>query len=136
MPDYSDQGVCQPPLKPDWSSFVQGANTSDSHCASGTSLEDTAMIPTTSADANCNAMSYNPQSGNDEQRSGGFCPLTSHVAYFRERYREQELLEEATCNSLMLKFWRTKTNRSYDSLFSKWHSWCRKRFRSLFRSFL
>ena len=44
------------------------------------------------------------------------------VAYLRERYREQELSEEAT--SLLLKSWRTKTNKSYDSLFGKWHSWC------------
>ena len=26
--------------------------------------------------------------------------------------------------SLVLKSWRTKTNKSYDSLFGKWHSWC------------
>ena len=47
------------------------------------------------------------------------------MAYLRERYRDQELSEEAT--SLMLKSWRTKTNRSYDSLFRKWHSWCHTR---------
>ena len=27
----------------------------------------------------------------------------------------------------MLKSWRAKTNKSYDSLFTKWHSWCRER---------
>ncbi len=43
----------------------------------------------------------------------------------RKRYRDQELSEEAT--SLMLKSWREKTNKSYDSLFGRWHSWCRER---------
>lgn len=65
---------------------------------------------------------YHSQSDNAEQRSGGSRPSTSRVAYLRERYRDQELSEEAT--SLMLKSWRTKTNRSYDSLFDKWYSWC------------
>ena len=119
----SDQGVCQTPFEPDWSSSVQGVDRSDLHCTSGTSLEDTAMVPTTSA--NCDAMSYNPQPGNDKQRSGGSNPSTSHVAYLRERYREQELSEEAS--SLMLKSWRTKTNKFYNSLFGKWHSWRRAR---------
>ena len=27
----------------------------------------------------------------------------------------------------MLKSWRTKTNKSYDSLFGKWYSWCSSR---------
>ena len=27
----------------------------------------------------------------------------------------------------MLKSWRTKTNKAYDSLFSKWYSWCGER---------
>ena len=29
--------------------------------------------------------------------------------------------------TLLLKSWRTKTNKSYDSLFGKWHSWCSQR---------
>ena len=44
------------------------------------------------------------------------------MAYLRERYRGQYLSEEAT--HLMLKLWRIKTNKSYDSLFTKWERWC------------
>jgi len=40
----------------------------------------------------------------------------------RERYRGQQLLKEAT--ELMLSSWRTKSNKSYDSLFAEWHRWC------------
>jgi len=44
------------------------------------------------------------------------------MAHLRERYRGQQLSEEAP--ELMLSSWRTKTNKSYDSLFAKWHPWC------------
>ena len=64
-------------------------------------------------------------SDNAQSRLGESVPTASRVAYLRERYREHELSEEAT--SLLLKSWRTKTNRSYDSLFRKWHSWCHSR---------
>ena len=65
------------------------------------------------------------RSDNAEQRSGGSRPSASRMAYLRERYRDQDLSEEAT--SLMLRSWKTKTNKSYNSLFGKWHSWCYSR---------
>ena len=30
------------------------------------------------------------------------------------------------CTSLILQSWRPKTNKSYDSLFYRWHSWCHR----------
>ena len=59
--------------------------------------------------------------------SGPICdaPTASCMAYLRERYRGQCLLEEAT--DLMLKSWRAKTNKSYCSLFTKWECWCSER---------
>ena len=39
---------------------------------------------------------------------------TPRMAYLRERYRGQHLSEEAA--DLMLKLWRTKSNRSYDQV--------------------
>ena len=44
----------------------------------------------------------------------------------RDTCRDKELSEEAT--SLFLKSRRLKTNKSYDSLFDKWHSWCNRRY--------
>ena len=54
------------------------------------------------------------------------------MAYLRERYRGQQLSEEAT--ELMLSSWRIKTNKSHDSLFTKWHCWCSERGSDPFRS--
>ena len=62
---------------------------------------------------------------NGQSTSSSNAPLTSRMAYLRKRYRDQQLSEEAT--DLMLNSWRSKTNRSYDSLFSKWSSWCATR---------
>ena len=105
----SGKGICQPTLE---------------HDRSG-SISDTAMVPTPSANVDCSTTPDQSQSGDAEQRSTAFHSSASHMEYLRERYRDKELSEEAT--SLMLKSWRTKTNRSYDSLFGKWHSWCRSR---------
>ena len=55
----------------------------------------------------------------------GLSAPTSRLAYLQKRYTSLQLLEEAT--SLMLKSWRAKTNKSYDSLFGKWYSWCSER---------
>ena len=116
----SDQGVCQPPVEPDRPSSVQGTDGKGTDCASGTCLEDTAMASTATANVNCSSTSDLSQTGDAVQRSGGSRPSASCVAYLRERYRDQELSEEAA--SLMLKSWCTKKNKSYDSLFGKWHS--------------
>ena len=71
------------------------------------------------------SVNNNRQSG--DVQSGPICdaPTASRMAYLRERYRGQCLSEEAT--DLMLKSWRTKTNKSYDSLFTKWERWCSER---------
>ena len=121
----SGQGVCQPTLGFDRQSPVQGPERPSPDCSSGTSLEDTALVSTTPTDVNISSMPDQTQSGKAVQRSRGSHPSTSHVAYLRERYRDQELSEEAA--SLMLKSWHTKTNKSYDSLFGKCHSWCSTR---------
>ena len=42
-------------------------------------------------------------------------PSTSHMAYLRDRY--------ITEKALMRK---SKTDKSYDSLFGRWSSWCRE----------
>ena len=45
------------------------------------------------------------------------------VWHISGRDRETRRFWRKLRTSLMLKSWRTKTNRSYDSLFRKWHSW-------------
>ena len=50
---------------------------------------------------------------------------TSRVEHLRERLDEQGLSSQAT--DLILNSWRTKTNKSYDSLFGRWNRWCTER---------
>ena len=52
-------------------------------------------------------------------------PSVGRMAYLREKYTNKKLSDEAT--TLLLKSRRVKTNKSYDSLFSKWYSWCDRR---------
>ena len=52
----------------------------------------------------------------------GMFPQLSVWTYLRERYTSEKLLEDAV--ALMLKSWRWKTNKSCDSLFGRWSSWC------------
>ena len=120
----SGKGICQPTLEHDRSGSISGTNTASSCRAGGTCLEDTAMVPTPE-NVDCSTTPDQSQSGDAEQRSTAFHSSASRMEYLRESYRDKELSVEAT--SLMLKSWRTKTNRSYDSLFGKWHSWCRSR---------
>ena len=115
----SDTGLCQPALEYDRTGPIPGPSTAGVHCSRGTSVEDTTMVPTSSAHAHCTSLSDQTQTDNVESGPSESIPPASRVAYLRERYRDQELSEEAT--SLMFKSWRTKTNRSYDSLFRKWH---------------
>ena len=55
----------------------------------------------------------------------GHNTTTSRVDYLWERYRDKCLSEEAS--QLLLASWRSKSSKSYDSLFTKWASWCNKR---------
>ena len=118
----SDQGLCQPTLESDRSGSIQSTDGPCPHYSGSTNLEDATLVPPVTANVNCSSTSDHSRSDNVEQRPGGPRPSASRMAYLRERYRDQELSEEAT--SLMLNSWRTKTNKSYDSLFGKWHSWC------------
>ena len=55
-------------------------------------------------------------------------PTISHlasVACFRQRYRDRCLSIEAS--ELMFALWRTKSSKTYKSLFEKWVCWCSER---------
>jgi len=89
-------------------------------------LEGTTVVPNTSehVDRSSPVDNTEPEEAN-ELRSNASTPTVSRMAHLRDKFRSQNLSEEAT--ALILKSWRTKTNKSYDSLFGKWHSWCVKR---------
>ena len=50
---------------------------------------------------------------------------TSRVEHLRESFNSQGLSGQAT--ELILNSWRSKTNKSYDSLFGRWNRWCSER---------
>ena len=50
---------------------------------------------------------------------------TSRVEHLRKNLKGQGLSEQAS--DLILKSWRSKTSKSYDSLFGQWNRWCSER---------
>ena len=119
----SHQGVCQPTLEPGRQDTHPGTEPTSHHSAGGTSLEIPTVVPYSPTHADrLFQVDSNGIRNNDQQGQFPDAPSTSHMAHLRERYRSQQLSKEAT--DLMLSSWRPKTNKSYDSLFAKWHCWC------------
>ena len=120
------EGVCQSTLEPSGQDSISDPVTTGKCGADSSSMEITTMVPDPTINADRLPSVNNIRPSSDAQ-SGPIddVPTTSRMAYLRERYRGQHLSEEAT--DLMLKWWRTKTNKSYDSLFTKWERWCFER---------
>ena len=117
------EGVCQPTLESSGQDLISDSDTTGGCCADSSNMEVTTMVSNPAIDADRLPLVNNNRPAGDTQ-SGPICdaPTTSRMAYLRKRYRGQRLSEEAT--DLMLKSWRAKTNKSYDSLFTKWECWC------------
>ena len=108
------EGLCQPPMVPNRESTSPGANPTSTDSPPGTSLEDSAMVPTPTVDGSGMPLPIQGGHGDHAQpgQSTNDTNSTSRMEYLRKRY---ELSEEAT--TLMLKSRREKTNKSYNSLF-------------------
>ena len=119
------EGFCKSPLVLDRSNTVTCSNPISSDCIGSTCLESPAMVSSPSGDDNGLSQVDTRQSSSTRSTPVKAAASTSRMAYLRERYTSEHLSEEAT--SLMLKSWRSKTNKSYDSLFGRWNSWCCKR---------
>ena len=120
------QGVCQSTLEPGRQNTCSGTDSQSQPSAGSTSVEIPAMVPNTATHAGGLSQTDSSRNRNNgQQRQFIDAPTTSRVAHLRERYRNQQLSEDAM--DLMLSSWRTKTNKSYDSLFAKWHRWCSER---------
>ena len=86
----------------------------------------TGLVPSTSLDAGGISLPHQYETADyREPRPRAPKAPAGRMEYLRERYRGQKLSEKAS--ALMLESWCTKTNRSYDSLFGRWVSWCRGR---------
>jgi len=109
------QGVRQPTLESGRQDTYSSTDVKSQHSAGSTSVE----IPTTLVHILVDYPRLITVTEIMVNRDNSLLPQLAHL---RERYRSQQLSEEAT--ELMLSSWRTKTNKSYDLLFAKWHCWC------------
>ena len=122
----ADEGFCQPAVVPDRPDPTVRSNSTGQYSATGPSLEDPALVSSSSGNANrLSPVDSNQQLGHGGSRTDAPNPQTGRMAYLRDMLRSQEFSEEAT--TLLLKSWRSKTNKSYDSLFGKWAGWCHER---------
>ena len=110
--------IDQTTMVPNREGTSPGANPTSTDSPPGTSLEDSAMVPTPTVDGSGMPL---PSQGGHPGQSTNDTNSTSLMEYLRKRYRDQELSEEAT--TLMIKSWRAKTN----TLFGRWYSWCNRR---------
>ena len=114
---------CKSPLGSDRSCVIASPSSKCPPGPTGTSVEISAMVPGPSGNVDGLPTSTTKGlSGDDQPRSVSPNTTTGRVVYLWDRYQSHQLSEEAV--ELMLNSWRTKTNKSYDSLFRKWHCWC------------
>ena len=118
--------LCESPMESGGPGTCTSTIPTDSSSASSSCLEGTTMVSNTSehVDRPSSVNHSNTEEAN-QRRSHATSSSVSRMAHLRNKFRSQNLSEEAT--ALLLKSWRTKTNKSYDSLFGKWHSWCVER---------
>ena len=117
------EGLCQPSMVPNRANTPIYAHSTSQACFTGPSLEDPVLVPNASADVD--RLSTGDPAQQPDQGGRGTNdpnPQTGRVAYLRGMFRGKQFLEEAT--ALLLKSWRSKTSKSYDSLFRRWASWC------------
>ena len=91
---------------------------------SSPSMESATVVPSVARDGSGPPTPdpSDPTSHNFSSPTIDNAPSTSRMEYLRGHYRSQQLSTEAA--SLILSSWRSKTNKSYNSLFGRWHSWC------------
>ena len=117
------QGLCEPTMVSDRQSPITGSSPAGPGDTSGTSLEDAAMVSSVTRDVGRLPTGDRPELSHSNEYGSTYTDSSiGRMAYLREKYRRERLSEEAT--TLLLKSRRVKTNKSYDSLFSKWNSWC------------
>ena len=123
------QGVCKPTMEPGGKgpdACQEPTSTGDTDC---TDLEGTSLVPSPAGDASSGTTpaSSKPKSDitDSQSQQTRHNPPSSRMGYLRDRFRGQNLSEEAS--KLLLASWRQKTSKSYDSLFGKWVRWCHQR---------
>ena len=127
----SGKGLCQPPLVPHFSVPKSDKMSTSQSTVSNTTLAIPTMVPTSSGDVGGLSSSTPSDSGHcsepiqsgvhNEARGSS----TGRMARLRDSFASRGISTQAS--ELLLSSWRSKTNNSYNSLFSKWAGWCEQR---------
>ena len=132
----STQGICQPTLVPHQQ--VPGTNnpTGSKSGANNSTVDNSTLVPSSPGNArglpmltSQHSRFSDPASG-ETVHNGSGNPTIDRMAHLRSTFSSQGLSTKAS--ELLLSSWRSKTNKSYNSLCSKWISWCQSRDRNPF----
>ena len=116
----NSERFCQPTLEPSTESASKNTESRGISNSGNPSMETSAMVSPPTVITSRLATPAT-QAGHGNRVSPNNAP-TSRLEHLRERLDEQGLSSQAT--DLILNSWRTKTNKSYDSLFGRWNHRC------------
>ena len=115
-------GFCQSSMEPGTQGSGESEGTGSGPCPGSPCVESTTMVRTATIHDSGLATPTSEAGNQSTVRSE---PSVSRVEHLRKSFDSQGLSVQAT--ELVLQSWRTKTNKSYDSLFRKWNRWCIER---------
>ena len=118
----NNTGFCQSSMEPGTQGSGESEGTGSGSCPGSPCVESTTVVRTATIHDSGLATPTSEAGNQSTVRSE---PSVSRVEHLRKSFDSQGLSVQAT--ELVLQSWRTKTNKSYDSLFGKWNRWCIER---------
>ena len=125
------KGVRKPSVVSDFSVSEPDKTTTGQSTVSDTTLAIPTLVSNHPQDVGglSSSTSSNPGHNPEPHKSGvhneARGPNAGRMACLRESFASRGVSAQAS--ELLLSSWRSKTNSSYNSLFSKWASWCERR---------
>jgi len=131
----SREVVCHSPLQSDRQIPVSITNPRSSGASiSSTSLESPSLIsiapPNVGKSTNSHSTVSRHNTASESEQSIGHHTTVSSMGFICQQCECSHLSQTAT--NLLLSSWRDKSNKSHNSSFSKWASWCGKQNRNPF----
>ena len=126
--------LCKPPMGPNVESPVRGQSPTSRCTDSGSSLERTAMVSSSTVPT---VRPSSPDPPHNMSHTGSRVDATTlstprstagRMAHLRGYCQAEKVSEQAS--ELLMASWRQKSNKSYNSLFHKWECWCVQRDRN------
>ena len=127
----SEQGVCQPTMVLNQPLFTPSVSTAGKDCDGNALVEHSGLVssnpgyvgglPQTASQSAGSSEPTNRTGVHNAPRSSS----TNRMAHLRSSFTSQGISGEAS--ELLLASWRSKTNQSYNSLCTKWITWCQSK---------